>query len=123
MSKIDILLSGPEALTQSGYFRKGRPEIHDFAISLSFRLGALPELGVLTLTSKSVAFASQLVEDEVRERLEEADGPAKATLEIKRVSFTAKRGERAGEALSYAHPILKILGSARSDAGGAVYTA
>ncbi|MFJ6155768.1 hypothetical protein ACIQF8_20290 [Pseudarthrobacter sp. NPDC092184] len=113
MSKIDIIISGPDALKQEGYFLNGRrPELRDFAITLSFRLGALPELGALTLTSKSFAFASQLVQDEVRERLEEIDGPASATLETVDVSSTPKNGERASEAVSYSHPVLKIIGPA-----------
>lgn len=112
MNKLDIIISGPEALEQSGYFVKGRPDLHDFAITLRFRLAAMPELGVLALTRRSWAFASQLVEDGVRERLEEIDGPARATLEVKDVSFTARRGDRAGEARSYSHPVLKILGPA-----------
>lgn len=118
MSKIDIIISGPDALKQEGYFLKGRrPELRDFAITLRFCMADLPEVGVpgldvLTLTSKSFAFASQLAEDNVMERLEEIGGPTRATLETEDVSFTRKNCERAGEAVSYAHPVLKILGPA-----------
>jgi hypothetical protein len=118
MSKIDIIISGPDALKQEVYFLNGRrPELLNFAITLRFRMADLPELGVpgldvLTLTSKSFAFASQLAEDNVKERLEEIGGPARATLETGDVSFTRKNGQRAGEAVSYSHPFLKILGPA-----------
>ena len=118
MSKIDIIISGPESLKQEGYFLLGaRPELRDFAITLRFRMVDLPEVGmpgldVLTLTSKSWAFASQLAEDNAKERLEEIGGPARATLETEDVSFTRKNGQRAGEAVSFSHPVLKIIGPA-----------
>lgn len=125
MSRIDIILSGPEALTQSGYFFKGRAEIKDFGITVRFRLADMPRLGVLSLTCRSWAFASQLASDGVRERLEEIGGPATATLEVEEGFFTAKRGGLAGEKVPYSQPVLTILGPAATgetpgDAGGGV---
>lgn len=104
-----ITLDGPDALRDLGYYNKTRNQSVS-RTELRYRLAARPDLGALFLTSSSFAFLAQLREDGVFERLVEIDGPAKAALEIRTVTFTARRGAYAGKKVTAKRPVLSILG-------------
>lgn len=81
-------------------------------IEIFFRLADEPDLGIFKFQSGSWSLASDLAYDQTDVALEEVGGPAKATLTLELVSFTAKNGPRAGQLVEYTKPVLKILGAA-----------
>lgn len=88
-------------------------------IDLFFRLVEDPELGIFRYRSGSWSLAEELAAYQIDAELEAIGGPARATLALEKVEYTAKRGPRAGQLVQYTKPTLKILGPAEEVAEAA----
>lgn len=76
------------------------------SISILFRLGEAPELGLFRFNSGSWTMAGEIGDQEAA--LKAIDGPALATLSLEVVEYDTK----AGRHVKYTKPVLKVLGPA-----------
>lgn len=83
-------------------------------IDVYFRLVDEPDLGIFNYRTSSWSLAEDLAAYDHEGQLAEIDGPARATLSLVKVEYTAKKGPRAGQLVQYTKPELKILGPAET---------
>lgn len=76
-------------------------------ITMWFKLASAPELGVFKFVTGSWSMVRDIGPEEAK--LAEINGPTKATLSLELVEYTTK----AGRAVSYTKPVLKVLGPAQ----------
>lgn len=84
-------------------------------IEVFFRLKDEPDLGIMKFQTGSWSMAEELAANDVEGQLADfaADGVTKlaATLELEEVSYTVKKGPRAGSFVSYTKPVLTLKGA------------
>ena len=83
--------------------------------SILFYLAADENLGQFRFQSGSWDLAGDIVYFNTEEELATIDGPAHCTLTLEEVSFTAKKGPRAGKVVTYTKPVLKVNGPAKDE--------
>lgn len=81
------------------------------SIELYFRLVEEPDLGIMKYRTSSWGFAEELAANDTEGELASYDGPVLASLELEHIEYTAKRGPRAGQLVSYTKPKLTIKGA------------
>lgn len=82
-------------------------------VSVRFRLAENPELGMFRFQSASWDLVRVL--HEIENALDDVDGPARATLRLEPVEFTAKSGQMAGRKVSYRKPSIRVNGPVQQD--------
>lgn len=80
-------------------------------VELYFRLADNPDLGVFKFQSGSWSLVNDLAYNGTEAALAEIDGPTSGTLKLEEVSFTAKKGPRAGQVVEYTKPVIEVHGA------------
>lgn len=87
---------------------RATPRSPEPLIELTFDLAVALDLGRFGLRSNSWSMASDIPRDGTAEAMEAIEGPILATLALEKVSFIAKNGPRAGQAVEYTKPRLRV---------------
>ena len=106
---VEVLIDGPEAITQKPIRWLRHAPMDEPHIEVLFRFEDSRDLGIFRLQTASWSFASDLAYNGTVDQLGMAKGPMRATLEMKRVSYVARNGLRAGQIVIYAKPVLELL--------------
>jgi len=81
-------------------------------VDVYFKIVGSEDLGVFQFKTGSWSILQDFAYEGTLEKLEEINGPTRATIKLEEVSFVAKNGPRKGQTVSYTKPVLKVKGPA-----------